>query len=367
MEKVTLQFSVSECIALLNQILDTALPTVYVEGEVHSFKVNHNQYVFFDLKDEQGTLGCFMTVYQLRIPLEDGMRVVIEAQPRLTAWGKFSLTVRSIRPIGEGALKRAFELQKATLAKEGLFDEDRKRVLPDYPEHIAVISSKQSAGYADFMKIVRARWPLMSVDVHHVAVQGQKAADEIIGALNHINEAASLPQIVVLIRGGGSADDLAIFNDELLVRALAASRVPTLTGIGHEIDESLCDLVADRQASTPSNAAELLTPDKDEVIRRLDNFKREGIERLSVRFSSLSRQLDDRRIHTVQRLEASLRQVKEHLQSRQRLLHALHPTMLLRRGYALVKAAEGMHIGATIHIETDKQLIEAEVQNVRQK
>src|SRR5665648_273171 len=147
-------FSVSDFIALTNQTLEYAYQSVQIEGEVSSFKVNQGKFVFFDIKDDGGSVGCFMTVWQMRVPIEDGMKIIISASPKLTNWGKFSLTVKSIRPVGEGALKKSFELLKAKLDTEGLFALERKRVLPTVPRHIAVISSMQSAGYADFIKIL---------------------------------------------------------------------------------------------------------------------------------------------------------------------------------------------------------------------
>src|SRR5664279_3322909 len=159
MEKPKLPtFSVSDFIALTNQTLEYAYPIVEVEGEISSFKVNQGKFVFFDIKDAGASVGCFMTVWQLRIPIEDGMKVIVTATPKLTQWGKFSLTVKAVLPSGEGALKKSFELLKAKLEQEGLFLEDRKRTLPPIPQHVAVISSTQSAGYADFMKIVNDRW-----------------------------------------------------------------------------------------------------------------------------------------------------------------------------------------------------------------
>ena len=151
MEK--LQLSVSDFIALTNQTLEYAYPTVVIEGEVASFKINQGKYVFFDLKDSEASVGCFMMAFQLRMPVEDGMKVTIKASPQLTRVGKFSLTVRSIRPSGEGALKKSFELLRAKLAAEGLFASERKRLLPSAPQRIAVVSSTQAAGYADFIKI----------------------------------------------------------------------------------------------------------------------------------------------------------------------------------------------------------------------
>ena len=149
MEQLTL--TVSDAIEVFNQTLDFAYPSIVIEGEVASFKVNQGKFVFFDIKDGTGSLGCFMMLFQMRLPLEDGMKVKIVATPKLTAWGKFSLTVREVTPVGDGSLKKAYKLLRAKLQNEGLFSEDRKRPLPVMPRNIAVISSVQAAGYADFI------------------------------------------------------------------------------------------------------------------------------------------------------------------------------------------------------------------------
>lgn len=337
--------SVSECIALINQTLDFAYPTIAVEGEVASFKVNHNNYVFFDLKDDNGSLGCFMTVYQLRVPLEDGMRVRVVASPKLTPWGKFSLTVRQVVPVGEGSLRRAYELLKSKLAKEGLFTSERKRPLPRFVERVAVMSSRQAAGYADFMKIARARWPLAEITTHHVRVQGMGAADDIIEAIAACNEAAEPPEVIALVRGGGSADDLACFNDEALVRAIAASRVPIIAGIGHEVDETLVSLAADVAASTPSNAAELLLPDAQDLARQFADSRRY----LATHLSGVVREQQQEIAHRRQHLEAHTRQffesLRRELAMRRQLLTQLNPRTVLQRGYSIVRA-EGRVLGA---------------------
>ena len=227
----TPRLQVSDFIAVFNQTMEYAFPVVEIEGEVASFKVNQGKFVFFDLKDAGGSVNCFMMLFQLRVPIEDGMKVIVTATPKLTQWGKFSLTVKAIRPSGEGSIKKSFELLRAKLDQEGLFAPERKRSLPAIPQHIGVISSKQAAGYADFIKIMNDRWGGVRIDVAQVAVQGADAPDQIIRALEYCNTREDLPDVIVIIRGGGSADDLSAFNDEQLVRAIAASRVPTLTGI----------------------------------------------------------------------------------------------------------------------------------------
>ena len=151
------RFGVSGFVELINQVLEFSCSAVEIEGEVASFKVNQGKWVFFDLKDEEASVGCFMPVYQLRTPIEDGMKLVVRAQPKVTKWGKFSVTVQSYRPLGEGSLRKSFQLLHAKLEKEGIFATERKRSLPQIPARIGVISSTQAAGYADFIKIVNER------------------------------------------------------------------------------------------------------------------------------------------------------------------------------------------------------------------
>ena len=367
MEKTNTQlhFSVGEFIALANQTLDYAFGSVEVEGEVASFKVNQGKYVFFDIKDAEGSIGCFMTVWQLREPIEDGMKVIVSATPKLTQWGKFSLTVRSVRPSGEGAIKKSFEILRDKLKREGLFDEARKRVLPAQPHHIAVVSSTGAAGYADFVKILDERWGGLRVDVAHVQVQGSGAADQMIRALRYFNGVVELPEVIVVIRGGGSADDLSSFNDEKLVREIAASRVPTIVGVGHETDVSLADMAADKRAATPSNAAQIVVPDKHEIIRfthgAMSRLPSKVIQMIGDRQAQLLRQ----RFETVETIEAHIEKAVQGNQMQQKLLHELDPNVVLRRGYAVVHGK--IEPGNSLEIEKSDILITAEVTHVTKK
>lgn len=360
--KNNFRVSVSDFIAITNQTLEYAYPSVEIEGEVASFKVNQGKYVFFDLKDSGGSVGCFMTVWQLRTPIEDGMKIIVTATPKLTPWGKFSVTVRALRPSGEGNLKKSFELLRAKLDKEGLFAAERKRTLPAIPRHIAVISSTQAAGYADFIKIINDRWGGLKIDVAHVQVQGATAPDQIIRALKYFNAQEEIPEVVVIIRGGGSADDLSAFNDELLVREIAASRIPTLVGVGHEIDISLADMAADVRAATPSNAAQILVPDRYVTIQTAKQRVRAIIPRIE-------RAIDVKREDTTTKLQRALEVTLHHydrrfdsLQSSKRLLAELNPRRVLARGYALVRG--DVAVGAAIEIEKSDILITAEVKHV---
>lgn len=355
--------NVSQFLAVLNQTLEYAYTSIQVEGEVSSFKVNQNKFIFFDLKDDSSTVGCFMTVWQLRTPIEDGMKVVVTATPKITPWGKFSLTVQQIKPSGEGSLKKSFELLRAKLEKEGLFAAERKRVLPEIPKRVGVITSTGAAGYADFRKILDDRWGGLDVQVAHTQVQGDVAADQMIRALEYFNTQAETVEVVVLIRGGGSADDLAAYNDEKLVRALAASRIPTMVGVGHEVDLSLADMVADVRAATPSNAAQLLVPDRREMITMMQH-------RLGQAARSVERGLDAQRqrnrdslvgvADTVLKNLDRYEQLLEHSTSR---LRAYDPRAVLSRGYAIVRGIQA--VGEQIEVETKSTVLTAEVTHVK--
>jgi exodeoxyribonuclease VII large subunit len=365
MESPTPRFSVSDFIAVSNQVLEMSFPGVEVEGEVASFKVNQNKYVFFDLKDDGGSVGCFMTVWQLRVALEDGMKVVVRAVPKLTPWGKFSLTVQAVRPSGEGSLKKNFELLKAKLEKEGLFASERKRTLPARPQHVAVISSTQAAGYADFIKILNDRWGGLQVDVAHVQVQGIDAPDQMIRALEYFNTREVLPEVIVLIRGGGSADDLSAFNDEKLVREVAASRVPTLVGVGHEVDVSLSDLAADVRAATPSNAAQLLVPDRREVVRSVRQRVTGLLPRIQQTIQQHQGDVRGKLEQAFRAISHAERDYELRFEAQRKVLAELNPYKVLARGYALVRGT--LKTGETIEIEKSDRLISAEVKDVRKK
>lgn len=359
MENPTLQLTVSDFVSLTNQTLEYAYSAISVEGEVASFKVNQGKFVFFDIKDSDASVGCFMMLFQLRTPIEDGMKVVVTATPKLTPWGKFSLTVRSIRPSGEGSLKKSFELLRQKLAAEGLFDASRKRLLPSLPTRVGVISSQQAAGYGDFMKIMNDRWGGMQVEVAQVQVQGDAAPEQMVRALRHFNAQATPPDVIVLIRGGGSADDLSAYNDEVLVREIAASRVPTLVGVGHEVDQSLADMVADVRAATPSNAAQLLVPDKQEVIRHIQAQVQSLLPRVERLISDQQASVRQTLTRALVTIEQQQERHAEQLVMLRRVLAELDPHKVLARGYALMRGDTSP--GSRIEIETHTSIITAEV------
>ena len=357
-------YSVSDFIATSNDIFEKSFPSVLIEGEISSFKVNQNKFVFFDLKDEESVLGCFMTVWQLRFPLEDGMKVVAQVKPKLTNWGKFSLTVEKITPKGEGSLKKSLEILKEKLTREGLFDENRKRRIPQDLQKIAVISSTQAAGYADFIKIINERWGGLKIIVAHTQVQGMAASDQIIRAIDFLNSQSGLPDVIAIIRGGGSADDLAVFNDEKLVRAVANSRVPIITGIGHEIDQSLCDLAADIAASTPSNVAQILTANKFDEMRFLRSKILRTNDLLLSEIAELKKVNREKNQEIRNRILQNILDQKREIQAKKQILESYNPQNILAKGYALISGE--IATGKEITIKTIDKTITAEVKNVNQ-
>jgi exodeoxyribonuclease VII large subunit len=367
-------FSVSQAIAVINQTLDYAYPTITVEGEIASFKVNQNKYVFFDIKDQSGTLGCFMSVFQLRTQLEDGMKVRVTANPKLTPWGKFSLTVRDVQPVGEGSLKRAFELLKTKLEKEGLFAAERKRLLPSMPSRIGVISSATAAGYGDFVKILSERWGGVELVVAHTQVQGLEAPKQIVRALGYFNQMAEPVDVIAIIRGGGSADDLSSFNDEPLVRAIASSRIPTIVGVGHEVDISLADMAADVRAATPSNAAQILVPDRHEIHRSVKQSVESMSGALTRVYMEQMRVLANSRTQMLAGVVGTYERTNERFTHLMTVLTQLDPRSALRRGYALVFDTNNKPLhhqsvarGDVIRIETNRYNITAGVQDATEK
>ncbi|HSX46392.1 MAG TPA: exodeoxyribonuclease VII large subunit [Patescibacteria group bacterium] len=334
-------FSPSEFVAVLNQTLEYAYPSVIVEGELANIRVSRNRWVYFDLKDETASVKCFGTVYVLPGPIEEGMKVRITAAPRLHPLYNFSLNLQSVIPVGEGSLKRAADLLTQKLTKEGLFDEARKRQVPYAPQTVGLITSKESAAYHDFIKILDERWGGVKVLHYDVQVQGEQAITDIVNAVTAMNVLAE-PEVLVITRGGGSADDLAAFNTEQVVRAIAGSRIPTLVAIGHEVDISLAELAADVRASTPSNAAQLLTPDKTHVRQTLKEQQLNLRELVRGLLQRATAELSEHR-QTLRHLLEQAYYIAEQTLGRQTdLLEALNPEAALRRGYAVITDKKGV-------------------------
>jgi exodeoxyribonuclease VII large subunit len=363
MEPGAVEVGVGELVALINQTFDFAYPSVTVTGELANLRVSKGKWLYFDLKDDFASVKFFGTVYMLPGPLEDGMLLKVTATPRLHNLYGFSMNVQSIQPAGEGSIRKAAELLQVQLTKEGLFDESRKRALPYPPARIGLITSRQSAAYADFVKIMNARWGGVDIETIDVQVQGEPAPRQIVAAIEQFNAMAEPPEVLVLIRGGGSAEDLAAFSTEQVTRAVAASRVPTLVAIGHEVDLSLAELAADRRASTPSNAAELLVPDKQHELQLITDTRRRLSHLLKQSLidcqSGLARSTDQLQ-HAWQQL---LTDQKRELKLKHQLLVAYDPAAALQRGYAIIRA-QNQPVTSVEHL-TVGQVVGLELQDGR--
>jgi len=390
MDKV---FSVSEFVSEINALL--AFP-VAIEGEVSGFSVSQGRWVFFSLKDEkeEAIAPCFMVMQNLKTPIEDGMRVRVYGSPRVhPKSGKFSVTVERIEPVGEGALKRAFELMRKKLESEGLFAYERKRAIPRFPEHIGLVASRDSAACGDFMRILNNRWAGVTVHLRHVQVQGEAARAQITEAINYFSspETPSV-DVLVIVRGGGSLEDLQAFNSEDVARAIYASRVPTVVGVGHERDETIADYVADVRASTPSNAAERVVPEKREIALQLDSSAERVVSlyqallvdhqhRIAVSVNAIFRVLTgqaDRYLNLMSILKVQLGRFGDRLVHYKnavdllsRTVANLNPERLLSRGYAIVRSGgkivkDATHLknGNAINVRLSKGSIDAIAESI---
>lgn len=297
--------TVSQLNRLARNLLEESFPAVLVEGEISNLAMPSSGHWYLTLKDEQAQIRCAMFRNRnmlLRFRPKDGMQVVVKARLSLyEGRGDYQLIVDYMEPAGAGALQRAFELLKAKLLQEGLFDVTRKRPLPALPCHVAVITSPTGAAVRDIISVFRRRFPCTQLTIVPVSVQGEQSAPELIRALATVNArqgCLSDVDVIVLARGGGSLEDLWSFNNEALARAISASQLPVVSAVGHETDFTIADFVADVRAATPSAAAELLSPHQDDYrqllhvhMRKLRNCMAKRLQDLRVQSASLSRRL----------------------------------------------------------------------------
>ncbi len=337
MKSEELVFGVSDFVSIFNQTLEYAYPSVVIVGELANFKISKNRWVYFDLKDEQASIRFFGSVYMLPGPLEDGLLLQVRGTPKLHPQFGFSINVNTIQPVGEGSIKRASQLLEAKLRAEGLFEPARKRLLPYPPQSVGLIASSESAAFHDFIKVINGRWGGIEIRLADVQVQGEVSPRQIVAAVDYFNQQAQPPEVLVVTRGGGSAEDLAAFSTELVTRSIAASRIPTVVAVGHEVDISLAELAADLRASTPSNAAELIVPDKRQEMERLITSKQALDQRIRSIVVDLQTDLKQQLNQFSTLLTHQFIQAKQNLISKHNLLVALNPANILGRGYAILR------------------------------
>ncbi len=302
------------------ELIESALPLVWIEGELSNVSRPASGHLYFTLKDSQAQVrGAMFKPRSTWLPFKpaDGMQVLLRTRVSLyEARGEFQLIAEHMEPAGEGALRREFERLKARLAGEGLFESERKRALPAWPRRIGIITSASGAAVRDVLNVLARRLPLAEVDILPVPVQGKEAPPAIIATLRAASQARR-HDVLLLTRGGGSLEDLQAFNDEGVARAIAASAIPLVSAIGHEIDFTIADFVADLRAATPSAAAELLVPDRGDVQRTLRRQHDRLLQRMRTQHEAISQRVD----HLYARLQAS-RPAARMARARDRL-HAL--------------------------------------------
>jgi len=379
-------FSVSEANNFIKALLDGVprLQEIYVRGEISNYKLYPSGHHYFTLKDAEGAMRCVMfkgAATHLKFRPENGMKVI--AFGRISVFprdGAYQLYCTSLSADGVGDLYVAFEQLKEKLYQEGLFDPEHKKPLPSYPQRIAIITSSAGAAVHDMIRILRRRYPIAKVLLLPVRVQGVEAPPEIVGAIRYANR-WQLADVIITGRGGGSIEDLWAFNDERVARAIYASEIPVISAVGHEPDVTISDFVADRRASTPSNAAEIAVPDMTELLRglqaadnRLIQSELNLLERENQRLTSLAGKraltdptafLQDKKMYLdyiQQKLGGAARQTLE-ADSRRfaqltAKLDAMSPLKVLGRGYAMVQSEDGtvlrsaqqVSIGDQVHV-----------------
>lgn len=367
--ETTPHWSVTELTRYLRQVLeaDASLQDVWVQGEISNFSRPSSGHLYFTLKDAGSSLRCVVwktDAARLRVTIQDGMSV--EAHGAISVYeagGQYQLYVNLIKPVGEGALYQEFLRLKALLEAEGLFDPGQKRPIPELPRRIGLITSPTGAALRDMLNTLRRRMPLAEVIIAPSPVQGEEAPGRLVAALENLNRKIK-PDVILIARGGGSIEDLWAFNDERLVRAVAGSASPVISGVGHETDFTLTDFAADLRAPTPTAAAELATAiTVDDLKYSMDQFQTEllgtiqsSMERRRVDLVNTDLQL--RQFSPVRRLQSDRQRVDElsHLvettlrhkldlsllrvQALDQRLVALSPLEVLKRGYAVVNRSK---------------------------
>lgn len=389
-------FTVRELTAQIRGLLENRFLLVWVEGEIFQLKNHTSGHLFFSLKDEEALLKAIMFREQARelgFPLREGLKVLCFG--RISVYpprGEYRLIVRRIEPRGLGALQVAFEALKQELAARGYFDAARKRSLPAYPERIGVVTSLSGAAIQDFLRVARERWPA-EILIYPVRVQGEGAAEEIAQAIRYLNRLRDL-DLIVITRGGGSLEDLWAFNERVVAEAVFHSGIPVVSAVGHEVDYTICDFVADLRAPTPTAAAQQIFPDRKQLMNDLEAYRRRLPELLSQKIQKLERELHhlSRRLKNPERLlqetqkrvrdlEVRLKKAisgqlffkENRFQSLVRHLEAVSPLAVLSRGYSVtrklpektvIRRAKEVKVGEPLEILLEEGRLEVRVERI---
>ena len=356
--------SVAQLTAQIKNSLEGEFTSVWVSGEISNFSRPQSGHAYFTLKDEQAQIRAVMwrsATSKLKLDLADGLDVICHGHIDVYApRGSYQLVIDQLQPKGVGALELALRKLREKLAAEGLFDPARKRKLPTFPRRLAFVTSPTGAAVRDFLEVLRRRWRGVDVLVIPARVQGDGAAQEIVAGIRLANRMSPRPDVLVVGRGGGSLEDLWAFNEESVVRAIAASRIPTVSAVGHEIDVTLSDLAADVRALTPSEAAERVVPSAEEIGERMRGHQqrlRHAAHRrvmwLRARYDGIagqrpfrrpfdlvhdrSRRLDELSLHGSAAVRRRLRDHQSQLATMAGKMESLSPLAVLARGYTITQ------------------------------
>ncbi len=330
-------YSVTEITRDVRAILEAAFETAWIEGEISNFRQAASGHAYFVLKDDKAQIKCVLFRGQragMKFTPEDGDQVLLLGRVTVyEARGDYQVIVEAMEPKGLGALQKAFEKLKEKLAKEGLFDESRKKPLPEVPWKIGVVTSSTGAAIRDMIHVIQRRNPKMSILLYPAKVQGEGAAEEIAKGIEALNKRKDI-DVLIVGRGGGSIEDLWAFNEEVVARAIAKSEIPVVSAVGHEIDFTVADFVADLRAPTPSAAAELVVPKLNDLVADLQYLTNQMIERMEEDIEDYRerlRYLIDRRFFREPRqiLETPTQRLDEMVQ---RLLRGLDQCVVVKRG-----------------------------------
>ena len=379
---------------------DRLLSAVSVRGEISNFVNHRSGHMYFSLKDDDAQVRAVMfrsRAAGLKFMPENGMKVTVHGS--VTAYprdGSYQIYVGSMQPDGVGALYLAYEQLKARLSDEGLFDEAHKKPLPEMPGKIGVITASTGAAIRDILNVTKRRFPLADIYVYPALVQGEGAEEELVSGVDYF-DTTGLADVVIIGRGGGSIEDLWAFNSEKLARRIYEARVPIISAVGHETDFTICDFVSDMRAPTPSAAAELAVPDKNELLRYIDYCSdridtalirkldkcRESLESLMARYRTVSperiiREKADKTEALKKELTSCISRVFEKLFTELSLLSgkldAMSPLSVLRRGYGIVtrgkraiSSAHGINPGEHISVQLSDGRIDALVESVKKE
>ncbi len=367
MEEKNPAYSVSEVTEIVKKLIEKNLQTIVVEGEVSNFRPATNGHLYFTLKDAGAQIGAVMfrsKAASLSFSLKDGLKVQAEGAIQVYApQGRYQIVIKNLKIAGEGDILKIIEERKQKLAEEGVFAPDKKKPLPEFPRTVGIITSPTGAAVRDILQIARRRNQNVNVIILPALVQGEEAAKSIAKQIKTAN-AFSLCDVLIIGRGGGSLEDLLPFSEENVVRAISESKIPTVSAVGHEIDWALSDYAADVRAPTPSAAAELVFPQKAEILEEIDflqnallskienlihtmrlSLKAFDSSTLEMRFSSISIPLSAKISLSKKEIEESMKKIlfntRTKIEKAAQTIEDSSPNSILSRGYAVVRKADG--------------------------